>query len=321
MIRYLTRRLLIALPVLIGISIVVFLLVKLQPGDPFVGMIDPNAPPEQKEELMRRAGYDQPLLVQYLSWASRAFIGDLGYSTQYGAPVSAIIASRLGNTLLLAAAALVITIAIALPVGIYQGLRRDSLGDHAVSAASFVLLSVPTFFLGILLIKIFAADLRWLPTSGVTTVGAGHTGVAAALDIGRHLILPALTLAGVNIAVFSRYVRSSVGDILHQDFVRAQFAAGATRGEVLWIHVLKNAAKPLITIVSLEIPTLLSGALLTETVFNWPGIGRLNYEAVENRDYALLMGIIMFLAVAIVIANLLADLLYSAVDPRVRVSS
>ncbi|MGO3885567.1 MAG: ABC transporter permease [Mycetocola sp.] len=321
MLRYILRRALIAIPVLFGISVIVFALVTLQPGDPYVSMIDPNSTPEQKEELLRRVGYYDPLWLKYVKWAGRAVVGDLGYSIQYGAPVASVVASRVGNTVLLAGAALIITLLVALPVGIYQGLRRNSAGDIVLSVVSFIALSIPTFFLGMVLIKIFAADLKWLPTSGVVTVGASHTGLDQALDIASHLVLPAVTLAAVNIAVFSRYLRSSVSEILGQDFVRTQFALGAGPGEVVWVHVLKNAAKPLVTIISLEIPTLLSGALLTETVFSWPGIGRLNYEAVQNRDYALLMGIIMFLAVITVVANLIADIIYAIVDPRVRVSA
>lgn len=319
--RYLLRRVATAIPVLFGISLIVFTLVKLQPGDPFVGMVDPNSSPEQKQELLRRAGYDQPIPVQYLHWVSRAVLGDFGYSTQYGAPVLTVISSRLGNTLVLTLTSLALAALVAVPVGMQQALRRSTPSDLALSVLTFVALSIPTFFLGILLIKVFAADLGWLPASGVITVGAGYTGVHATLDMLKHLALPAVTLAVVNAASLTRYVRSSVSDILDQDFVATRFATGASRGEVLGIHVLKNAAKPLVTIISLELPSLLSGALLTETVFGWPGIGRLNYEAVQNRDYPLLMGIIMFLALAIVVANLVADLIYSVVDPRVRVNS
>jgi peptide/nickel transport system permease protein len=319
--RYLLRRVATAIPVLFGISLIVFTLVKLQPGDPFVGMVDPNSSPEQKQELLRRAGYDQPIPIQYLHWVSRAVLGDFGYSTQYGAPVLTVISSRLGNTLVLTLTSLALAALVAVPVGMQQALRRSTPSDLALSVFTFVALSIPTFFLGILLIKVFAADLGWLPASGVITVGAGYTGVHATLDMLKHLALPAVTLAVVNAASLTRYVRSAVSDILDQDFVATHFATGASRGEVLGIHVLKNAAKPLVTIISLELPSLLSGALLTETVFGWPGIGRLNYEAVQNRDYPLLMGIIMFLALAIVVANLVADLIYSVVDPRVRVNS
>lgn len=320
MLRYIFRRTLIALPVLLAISLVVFALLNLQPGDPYVSMIDPQTSPEQKAELLARLGYSDPIWLKYVKWLGRALVGDLGYSLQYGAKVSDIIASRLGNTALLAGSALLLTLSVAVPVGLYTGLRRNSRADLAISMLSFVVVSIPTFFLGMVLIKIFAADLRWLPTSGVVTVGAKREGLDHVVDVARHLVLPAVVLAASNIAIMNRYLRSSVSELLGQDFIRTLFAKGLTRRQIINPHLLRNAAKPLITIISLEIPALLSGALLTETVFSWPGIGRLNYEAVLNRDYALLMGIILFLAVITLFANLIADIVYALVDPRVRVS-
>jgi peptide/nickel transport system permease protein len=228
--RYLLRRVATAIPVLFGISLIVFTLVKLQPGDPFVGMVDPNSSPEQKQELLRRAGYDQPIPIQYLHWVSRAVLGDFGYSTQYGAPVLTVISSRLGNTLVLTLTSLALAALVAVPVGMQQALRRSTPSDLALSVFTFVALSIPTFFLGILLIKVFAADLGWLPASGVITVGAGYTGVHATLDMLKHLALPAVTLAVVNAASLTRYVRSAVSDILDQDFVATHFATGASRG-------------------------------------------------------------------------------------------
>ncbi|MET3927112.1 ABC transporter permease [Devosia sp. 2618] len=320
MLRYIFRRTLIALPVLLAISVVVFALLNLQPGDPYVSMIDPQTSPEQKAELLARLGYSDPIWLKYVKWLGRALTGDLGYSLQYGAKVSDIIASRLGNTALLAGSALFLTLVVAVPVGLYTGLRRNSRADLAISMLSFVVVSIPTFFLGMVLIKVFAADLRWLPTSGVVTVGAKRVGLDHVIDVARHLVLPAVVLAASNIAIMNRYLRSSVSELLGQDFIRTLFAKGLSRRQIINPHLLRNAAKPLVTIISLEIPALLSGALLTETVFSWPGIGRLNYEAVINRDYALLMGIILFLAVITLFANLIADIVYAIVDPRVRVS-
>lgn len=319
MTRYILRRVLISVPVLLGISLVVFLLVNLQPGDPYVSMIDPQAPPEVKEELLRRVGYYDPIWLKYVKWLGRAASGDLGYSIQYGAPVADIIASRLGNTLTLTVTALALSLLVAIPVGAFGALAKGSLGDWLFTVVAFALLSIPTFFFGMLLIKVFAADLALLPASGMTTVGADLTGAALVRDIATHLVLPAVTLAGINIAVFSRYFRTSVNELIGQDFVRTHFAKGLPRSTVVWRHLTRNSAKPVITILSLEIPALLSGALITETVFSWPGLGRLNYEAVLNRDYQLLMGIVILLAVVTLLANLLADVLYAAVDPRIRV--
>lgn len=320
MIAYMIRRIAIAVPVLIGISLIVFVLVKLQPGDPFVGMIGPDTTPEEKQEMLRRLGYFDPVWLQYWRWFTRALVGDLGYSLQHGTAVATLIGERLGNTALLAGSALILLLAGALPLGIYVGLRRNGRIDTILSVVSFILVSVPAFFLAMVMIKIFAADLRWLPTSGVVTIGENRTGLAHVVDVLRHLVLPASVLAIINIAALNRYLRSSISELLGQDFVRALFAKGLSRKAVVTPHLLRNAAKPLITIISLEIPGLLSSALLTETIFSWPGIGRLSFEAVQGRDYPLLMGIVLFLAVVTLAVNLLADLAYAVADPRVRLA-
>lgn len=318
MLRFLLRRLAVALPVLLGISLVVFLLIHLQPGDPFVEMVSPDATPEQKAELLRSYGYGDPIAIQYVRWLGKLATGELGNSILQGRAVTALIGERLGNTALLAGSSLLLTLAVALPLGLFIGLRRNGWPDLLVSVLSFVLVSIPTFFLAMLLIKLFAIDLRWLPTGGVVTIGAAHEGWAHVRDVLVHLALPAAVLALSNIAILSRYLRSSVSELVDQDFVRALFARGVPLRRVVTPHLLRNAARPLVIIVSLEVPALLSSALLTETVFNWPGIGRLSFEAVQGRDYPLLMGIVLFLAVTTLACNLLADLLQAVVDPRVR---
>lgn len=315
--RYIVRRLLQAIPVVFGISIIVFAMINLQPGDPYATMIDPNASPEVKEELLQRVGYYDPLYVKYTKWISRAVQGDLGYSIHYKSPVTEIIGSRVGNTLLLALAALAISVAIGLPVGIITAVRRNSIIDYAATFFAFIGLSLPSFFFGMLLIKYFGVDLKLLPISGKQTVGVNHQGWDYVVDVGRHLLLPAVVLGLMNTAALMRYMRSSMSEILNQDYIRTAKAKGVSRRFVLLKHAMKNALKPVITILSLEIPTLLSGALLTETVFSWPGIGRLNFEAALNRDYVLIMGIVMMLALVTLLANLIADILYAVVDPRI----
>ncbi|MFP4979166.1 ABC transporter permease [Paenibacillus sp. CN-4] len=315
--RYIVRRLLQAIPVVFGISIIVFAMINLQPGDPYATMIDPNASPEVKEELLQRVGYYDPLYVKYTKWVSRAVQGDLGYSIHYKSPVTEIIGSRVGNTLLLALAALAISVAIGLPVGIITAVRRNSIIDYAATFFAFIGLSLPSFFFGMLLIKYFGVDLKLLPISGKQTVGVNHQGWDYVVDVGRHLLLPAVVLGLMNTAALMRYMRSSMSEILNQDYIRTAKAKGVSRRFVLLKHAMKNALKPVITILSLEIPTLLSGALLTETVFSWPGIGRLNFEAALNRDYVLIMGIVMMLALVTLLANLIADILYAVVDPRI----
>ncbi|MCC3705060.1 ABC transporter permease [Rouxiella badensis] len=320
MFSYILRRVVISIPVLIGISLVVFFLIKLQPGDPLVGMISPETTPEQKQEMLRQAGYLDPLWLQYLRWASRAVFGDFGYSLQSGAPVLTLIDERIVNTLLLAGSSLLITLLIALPAGIFLGLRRGSLPDIMASLFSFVAISIPVFFIAILLVKIFAINLRWFPVSGVSTLGTHDHGAAYLYDVARHLFLPAVTLAIGNIAIFSRYLRSDISHLINQNFIKALFAKGLKRRAVIYPHLLKNASKPLITVIGMEIPALLSATLLTEIIFNWPGIGRLSFDAIQSRDYPLLMGIVLFLAVITLVINIVADILYAVVDPRVRLT-
>ncbi|MBK4727080.1 ABC transporter permease [Pantoea agglomerans] len=320
MFRVIFHRLLIAVPVLIGISLLVFFLIQLQPGDPLVGMISPETTPEQKQEMLRQAGYLDPIWLQYLRWASRAMVGDFGYSLQSGAPVLTLIGERVFNTLLLAGSSLLITLIVALPLGIYLGLRRGTTVDIAVSLLSFVILSIPVFFIAILLVKVFAMNLRWFPVSGVSTLGSHLTGFDLIVDVVKHLVLPAVTLALGNIAIFSRYLRSSISELINQNFIKALFARGMRRSGVIYPHLLKNAAKPLITVVGMEIPALLSATLLTEIIFNWPGIGRLSFDAIQSRDFPLLMGIVLFLAVITLAINILADILYALADPRVRLT-
>lgn len=320
MLRYILHRLLILIPVLIGISVVVFFLIKLQPGDSFVGMIAPETTPEQKQELLRQAGYLDPIWIQYLRWASHAFVGDFGYSTQSGAPVLMLIQERVVNTVLLAASSLFITLLIAFPLGIYLGLHRGGKVDTVISLVYFVVVSIPVFFVAILLVKVFAMNLKWFPVSGATTLGTHYSGVRYLLDVLSHLFLPALALAVANIGIFSRYLRSGISDLINQHFVKALFARGVSRSRVIFPHLVKNAAKPLITVVGMEIPSLLSATLLTEIIFNWPGIGRLSFDAIQARDYSLLMGIVLFLAVITLVTNFLIDILYALVDPRVRLS-
>lgn len=318
MIKYLFRRMCIALPVLAGISVIVFVMVHLQPGDPYVSMIDPMATPADKQRLLEQLGYNDPIWLKFLHWAGRILVGDFGYSIQYGAPVTQVISGRIGNTALLAGVSLGLTLVVVIPLGTWMGLRKGTKVDVMLAVLSFIIISIPAFFLAIVLIKVFAADLRLLPTGGVVTVGANYTGWAHVVDVAQHLVMPAAVLAIGNIAVMSRYLRSAIADIADQDFVRALFAKGLSRRAVIFPHLLRNGARPLITMISLEIPTLFSTALLTETVFNWPGVGRLNFEAVQNRDYALLMGIILMLAFITIAVNIVTDIVYAIVDPRVR---
>lgn len=318
MIKYIVKRLGSLGVVLVGTSIVVFALVHLQPGNPYSTMINPNVSPERFEAMLREVGYYDPLYVQYAKWAGRALKGDLGYSIQYKAPVLALIGERLGNTIGLALIASLIGGVLAIPFGIISASKKYSLFDYLVTGLSFLGISIPSFFLGMLLIKWFSFDLQWLPASGMKTVGTNYRGWAYGVDLLKHLIMPAVVLSFLNLATLMRYTRSAMLDVIGQDFIRTAQGKGLTWGKAVWRHGFKNALIPIITIVCMQIPFLFSGALITETIFVWPGIGRLNYEAILARDYPLIMGILMVSALIIIVSNLLADILYALADPRIR---
>lgn len=316
--KYIFKRLIQTIPVLIGISIIVFVLVKLQPGDPFSSMMDPNLSQEMKQQMLDKLGYNDPLPIQYFKWLSRALQGDLGYSIQFKQPVLAVIGSRLGNTAILALSSMILSILIAIPCGVVSATKQHTKTDYVVTIFAFMGLSIPSFFFGMLLIKVFSVDLGWLPISGMVTTGVASSGLEFIFDITRHMLLPMIVLALMNTASLMRYTRSDMIEILKTDYIRTARAKGVRRKRIIYEHALKNELLPLITLITMQIPSLLSGALLTETIFVWPGIGRLNYNAVMSRDYPLIMGIVMMVAVISLFSNLIADILYAVVDKRVQ---
>jgi len=315
--KYVFKRLIQTIPVLIGISIIVFILVKLQPGDPFSSMMDPNISKEMQEKMLETLGYNDPIIVQYFKWLLRAMQGDLGYSIQFKQPVLSVISSRLGNTVILSLCSMIISILIAIPCGVISATKQRTKTDYIVTIFAFMGLSIPSFFFGMLLIKIFSVDLGWLPISGMVSTGVNLSGFGYAFDIAKHMLLPMIVLALMNTASLMRYTRSDMIEILKTDYIRTARSKGVRKRSVIYQHALKNELLPLITVVAMQIPSLLSGALLTETIFVWPGIGRLNYNAVISRDYPLIMGIVMMVAIISLFTNLLADILYSVVDKRV----
>lgn len=316
--KYIVKRLIQTIPVLIGISIIVFALVNLQPGDPFSTMMDPNLSLEMKEQMLERLGYNDPLPVQYFKWLIRALHGDFGYSIAFKQPVVSVIGSCIGNTVILSICSLILSIAIAIPCGVISATHQRNKIDYIVTVFAFMGLSIPAFFFGMLLIKIFSVELGWLPISGMVTIGMSYSGWAQIFDIAKHMILPMIVLGLMNTASLMRYTRSDMIEILKADYIRTAKAKGVKRKAIIYVHALKNELLPLITVVTMQIPSLISGALLTETIFVWPGIGRLNYNAVMARDYPLIIGIVMMVAVISLFANLLADVLYSVVDKRVK---
>ncbi len=315
--RYVLRRLVVAVPLLLGISVISFLILKSVPGGPLAAYENnPSVTPADIARLEHEFGLDRPLYEQYASWLARFVMGDWGFSHATHLPVLQLIGERLPNTVYLMSVVYVVTLAVALPVGVLTALRQYSWFDHLVTGFTFAGLSMPTFWLGLLLILFFGLALRLLPMGGMSTLGAGF-------DVGdrvRHLILPVTTLAFVGAGHYVRYLRASMLETLNQDYLRTARAKGLGERVVVGRHALKNAAIPLVTVAALDLPELFAGALVTETIFGWPGMGRLFWDAATRFDYPILMGILAISATLIILANLIADVLYAYLDPRIRFS-
>ncbi|HYM68221.1 MAG TPA: ABC transporter permease [bacterium] len=313
MARYLVRRLLITVPVLLGVTAMSYLIISLTPGDPVQALIDPSMSAADVQIKRHALGLDQPIYVRYVKWLGEMAHGNLGYSFSSGAPVAGRITERIEPTLTLTFSALVLSYLVAVPAGVLAATRRYTWIDYGATLLAFLGISLPTFFLGLIGIYVFALRLRWLPTGGTTTLGGGGF-----LDGVSHLILPAAVLAAAGAGALTRYVRSSMLEVLGQEFVRTARAKGLGEGVVLRRHALRNALLPVVTLAGLQVPALLAGAVITEQIFEWPGMGRLTIEAINQRDYPVLMGITLAAAVLVIVGNLLADVTYSLVDPRIR---
>lgn len=306
MARHLLHRLLLTLPALWLVLTMVFLLIHIVPGDPVEQMLGEGAAPGQIAEMRHTLGLDRPLIVQYGRYLGGILTGDLGQSFKFQAPVRRVIIERYPATLQLAFLALLVCAAFAIPAGVYAAYRRGSPGDRAISVFTLLGLAVPNFALGPLLIVLFSIKLGWLPVSG-------RGGLL-------NYILPAATLGAALAAILTRMVRSSMLEELSSDYVRTARAKGLSTTTVLVLHALRNALIPIITILGLQFGTLLAGTIVTETIFSWPGIGRLTVMAISSRDYPLLQGCILVIALSYVLVNLLTDVLYAVIDPRVRFS-
>lgn len=322
MTRYVVRRLLQAIPLLLVISAAVFALIQLVPGGPMgVYGKNPNLSAEDLARLEERLGLNQPVYMQYLGWLGKVAQGDLGYSYDTKRPVTAEIADRLPATLYLMSVTFVVVLAIAIPVGILCAVKQYSWTDNIISTLTFAGQALPVFWLGLMLIMIFYGWARnpltgqpLLPARGMATLGEDFS----IGDRLRHLILPVVTLGLGWISWYSRYLRSSMLDVLHQGYVRTARAKGLSERIVLRRHAFKNAAIPLITVVALDLATLVTGALYVEIIFSWPGMGQLFYRAATRRDYPVLMAVTMLAAVVVVLANIIADVVYAWVNPRIR---
>ncbi|HSW35570.1 MAG TPA: ABC transporter permease [Candidatus Limnocylindrales bacterium] len=316
---YLLRRLLQIIPTLIGITFITFVIINAAPGNPMSHLIDPHISREAIATRERQLGLDRSLTERYVIWLSELSRGNLGFSTRYRRAVTEIIRNRIGPTILLTFSSMLLSFIIAVPIGVYSAVHQHSRQDYIFTILTMAAVSIPVFFLGVALIKIFSFDLRLLPVGGMITAGETHsTWLVYASDVGRHLVLPLFVLSCASTASFVRYIRSSMLEVIRQDYVRTARAKGLSEKVVIYKHALRNALIPVITILGLSLPYLFSGAILTEVVFAWPGMGSLSVEAVMTRDYPLLMGINLILAMLVILGNLLADIFYAVVDPRIR---
>lgn len=320
MYKHILKKISISALVFFGISIIVFVFVHSQPGNPYIQMINPKMPAEQTEQILQKLGYYDPMPIKYVKWASRAITGDLGYSIQYKEPVISVINKRMGNTIFLSLISLIISVCIAIPLGVISAIKKGKPIDYFVTTLSIIGISIPSFFFGMLLLKVLAFDLKMFPISGMKSPGANYIGVNGFLDVAKHMVMPVIVLSLMNTASLMRYTRSAMLENIGKEFIQTARAKGLTKKRAIMTHGFKNSLIPIITILCMEIPGIFSGALITETIFVWPGIGRLNYDAVLNRDYPLIMGLLMITALIILISNIIADTCYALADPRIRYS-
>jgi len=312
MITYIARRLLATLPVIVMVAIVIFAILRLTPGDPAAIIAGDDATAAQLEQIRQSMGLDQPIYIQFIVWVGQLLQGDLGVSLLSGTPVLQMIAGRMGPTLALAVSTIVLTVVIAIPLGVIAAWRQGKLLDRLIMSLSVLGFSIPTFVVGYLLIYFFAIQLDWLPVQGYKPLSAGL------LPFAQRLILPTLALSAIYVALIARITRSSIIEVMGEDYIRTARAKGLQEKAVLMRHALRNAAVPIVTVIGIGIASLISGVVVTESVFNLPGLGRLVVEAVLARDYPVIQGLILLFSIVYILINLIVDLLYTVFDPRIR---
>jgi peptide/nickel transport system permease protein len=316
MLKYLLRRILISIPVLLGITIIIFTLMEVAPGDVADYFVSPEVQmsPEALDALRVRFGLDQPAPVRYVQWLGNILSGDFGYRFLDGQPVADVIGRRLGASLLLMGTALGIGVLVGVPLGVFIGLRQYSGWDFTLTGVSFLGISTPAFVTGIIALLFFSITLKWFPAGGMRPVDREPTFWTTI----QYLALPSMVLSLNYIATFMRYTRFSMLEVVRMDYVTTARAKGITNLAVTWRHIVPNAILPVITVIGLSVPTLVVGAVFTETIFSWPGMGSLYLDAVRGRDVPLLMGLNLVIALFVLSANILTDLAYAVVDPRIR---
>lgn len=314
MLRFILHRLGHSVLLLFLVSLIGYTILHLAPGGPLSQYaLSPGMTQADLNEIAERMGLNRPLPVQYLDWLSSFVVGDWGESFRDGRPVLDVIMGHLGATLLLIFASTIISVGFGTLVGVIGATRRYSAFDYMATVGAMIALSIPTFWFGLVAIYVFSLQLGWLPSGNMYSIGD-----ESVMDYAVHLIMPSIVLALVQVAIWSRYMRSSMLDVIGQDFVRTARAKGLRRSRVLYGHILRNALIPMITLLGIQLPKLLSGALVTETVFTWPGVGRLFLDSLGYNDYPVIMGVLMFTAIFVLLGNLIADILVAGIDPRVR---
>jgi peptide/nickel transport system permease protein len=322
MLLYVTRRLLQLVPLLLVISALIFGLLYAMPGDPLYRMLqDVPLRPEDYARLRKLYGFDDPFYVQYWKWLWQLIQLNPGYSREYGQPVFDIIWPALKNTLVLTILAVAIGKSLAILLGIFSAVRQYSLGDYLLTGLTFIAYSVPGFWLGLMMIIVFSVKLGWLPTSGIVSTDLTPGSWEASIDWLKHLILPVAVLAISEIIQVQRFMRSSMLEVLRQDYLTTARAKGLSEGTVVGRHALKNALIPVVTIIAVTMPRVVGGSTVIETVFAYPGMGRLLYTSIMGNDYVVAMTVVMIIAVTVVFFNLLADIIYGWLDPRIRYQS
>ncbi|PZW39291.1 peptide/nickel transport system permease protein [Humitalea rosea] len=317
MLRFIATRLLQSIPLVIGVSLIGFALMHLAPGGPLaVYTLNPSINAQDIERIRIIFGLDQPIHIQYVKWATGMLRGDWGNTFFGGRPVLDVILERVPATMLLMGSALAVAIVLGLAIGILGAVKRHSIFDYLATSGALFALSFPTFWFGLMAIYVFAVRLRWLPSGGMFELGEEDN----IIDLLRHLVLPTAVLGLVITASWSRYARSAFLEVLQQDYMRTARAKGLRFHQRLLRHAFPNAVKPLIALLGVELPFLFSGALVAETIFGWPGMGRLFVDALSMKEYPILMGMIVFTALFVIVGNLLADVAIAAIDPRVRLA-
>ena len=305
MLQYILRRILLLIPILLGVSVIVFGIMYLTPGDPAILMLGENAPEAELEAIRERFGFNEPPHVQYGLWVSRVVQGDLGRSIRSGRPVTSEVAARLPATAELAILATLLAIAVGVPLGVVSALRPNTPVDHVATVMAFGGLAMPVFWQGLMMILIFSVWVNWLPPSG-------------RLDHWTYYVMPTITLGTSAIAAITRMTRSTMLETLSQDYVRTARSKGVSPRSITYKHALRNALIPVVTVIGLQFGALLSGAVITETIFSWPGIGRLAVDAIRSKDFPVVQGVVMVFAVLYAVVNLFTDVLYVYLDPRLK---